>query len=74
MTKAPQSGYTPADLTEQEEKVVLAWRTHRLREEPQKIWLVALGYGLAFAFWRLAFPYPLGLFLPIFALTGAMSE
>lgn len=43
-------------------------------EEPQKIGLVALGYGLAFAFWRLAFPYPLGLFLPIVALTGAMSE
>ena len=57
-----------------QEEVVLAWRIHRLREEPQKIGLVALGYGLAFAFWRLAFPYPLGLFLPIVALTGAMAE
>jgi hypothetical protein len=80
LTQTPQSGYTPTDLTDEREAketredVVLAWRIHRLREEPQKIGLVALGYGLAFAFWRLAFPYPLGLFLPLVALTGAMSE
>ncbi|WP_395141470.1 hypothetical protein, partial [Armatimonas sp.] len=82
LTKAPQSGYTPTDLTlmnvveekETSEEVILAWRIHRLRDEPQKIGLVALGYGLAFAFWRLAFPYPLGLFLPMIALTGAMAE
>lgn len=81
LTKVPLSGYTPPDLTKDlveksnaREDVILAWRIHRLREEPQKIGLVALGYGLAFAFWRLAFPYPLGLFLPIVALTGAMAE
>ena len=80
LTQTAQSGYTPTDLTDEREAketredVVLAWRIHRLREEPQKIGLVALGYGLAFAFWRLAFPYPLGLFLPVIALTGAMSE
>lgn len=85
LTNAPQSGYTPTDLTlmnvvedketkETREEVILAWRIHRLRDEPQKIGLVALGYGLAFAFWRLAFPYPLGLFLPMIALTGAMAE
>lgn len=80
LTEAPKSGYTSPDLTEAiegketSEEVVLAWRIHRLREEPQKIGFVALGYGLAFAFWRLAFPYPLALFLPIVALTGAMAE
>ncbi len=80
LTQVPSNGYTSPDLseavqeTETSEEVLLAWRIHRLRDEPQKIGLVALGYGLAFAFWRLAFPYPLGLFLPIVALTGAMAE
>ena len=80
LTKARRSGYTPTDLTdlpeekEAREEVILTWRIHRLRDEPQKIGLVALGYGIALAFWRLAFPYPLGLFLPVVALTGAMAE
>ena len=80
LTEPASSGYTPTDLgeavaeTNEEEEVILAWRIHRLRDEPQKIGLVALGYGIAFAFWWLAFPYPLGLFLPVVALTGAMSE
>ena len=80
LTEAPTSGYTCPDLTDvaeakkTEEDVVLAWSIHRLRDEPQKIGLVALGYGIAFVFWRLAFPYPAGLFLPIVALTGAMAE
>lgn len=81
LTETPPSGYTCPDLAEvaqekreQAEEVLLAWRVHRLRDEPQKIGLVALGYGLAFAFWWLAFPYPAGLFLPVIALTGAMAE
>lgn len=80
LTEPAPSGYTPTDLVEaveeknEAEEVILAWRIHRLRDEPQKIGLVALGYGIAFAFWWLAFPYPLGLFLPVVALTGAMAE
>ena len=74
LTSTLESGYTPTILEGQTEEVVLSWRIHRLREEPKGIGLVALGYGIAFAFWRLAYPYPLGLFLPVFALTGAISE
>ena len=73
----PEGVTALADVVEEKEaleEVILAWRVHRLRDEPQKIGLVALGYGIAFAFWRLAFPYPLGLFLPVVALTGAMAE
>jgi len=79
LTKPPLSGYTPTVLEAQKEgevaeEVVMHWRIHRLREHPRGIALVALGYGIAFALWWLVFPYPLGLFLPVFALTGAMSE
>lgn len=57
-----------------EEETVKEWRVHRLRDNPQLVPLVALAYAVAFALWRLLFPHPLALFLPIFALTGALAE
>ena len=56
------------------EETILSWRIHRLREEPHKIVFVTLGYGVALFFWRLVFPHPLALFLPVVALTSAMAE
>ena len=56
------------------EATVLAWRVHRLREEPKKIRLVAAGYAAALALWWLLFPHPLALFLPLIALTSALAE
>ena len=47
---------------------------HRLREAPQFAPLVALTYAVAFVLWRLLFPNPVALFIPVFALTGALAE
>ena len=57
------------------ETVVLAWRVHRLRDERWRaLPLVLTAYGVALLLWRLVFPTPLALFLPLVALTGALSE
>lgn len=56
------------------ETVALAWRVHRLREEPKKTRLIAGGYAVAMALWWLVFPHPLALFLPVVALTSALAE
>ena len=56
------------------ERELLRWSRHRLRDAPERIWLVALGYGAAFALWRWVFPHPLALFLPVVALTSALAE
>jgi hypothetical protein len=54
----------------------IVWQTHRLREEGASRLLpfVVLGYGLALGLWWLVFPVPFALFLPIVALTSALSE
>lgn len=68
-------GYTgPVSAETGLETELLRWRYHRLRESPERIWLVALGYGVAFALWRWALPHPLALFLPLVALTSALAE
>jgi len=36
--------------------------------------LVVASYAAALLFWRLVFPHPIALFLPIVALTSAMAE
>ena len=59
----------PAD-----EQTLKAWRVHRLRDNPRFAPLVALAYAVAFVLWRVLFPHPLALFLPVVALTGAMAE
>jgi hypothetical protein len=56
------------------ESVLLTWRTHRLREDRQCLPLVIGAYVLAIGIWWLFFPVPLALFLPIIALTSALSE
>ena len=56
------------------EETILTWRVHRLRDDPRGIAFVTVGYALAFFFWRLVFPHPLALFLPVVALTSAMAE
>lgn len=65
---------TEAAVSATPEITVLAWRTHRLREEPRRIGLVAAAYGVAFALWWLVFPHPLALFLPVVSLTSALAE
>ena len=70
---SPATGQDRSSI-ESEETVLAAWRVHPLRDNPRGIAPVAIGYALAFALWRLLFPHPLGLFLPIVALTGALSE
>lgn len=64
----------PSASSEAPESTVLEWRVHRLRDEPRGIVFVTAGYALAFFFWRLVFPHPLALFLPVVALTSAMAE
>jgi len=56
------------------EETVLAWRIFRARREPGGIALVLLSYAAAVAMWRLLFPHPVALFLPLVALTGALRE
>jgi hypothetical protein len=56
------------------EHTLLAWRVYRLREEPRGIPLVAGAYAAAFLLWWIVFPQPLALFLPLVALTGALSD
>lgn len=56
------------------ETTLLAWTTHRLREQPGKRVLVAAAYGAALALWWLLFPHPAALFLPLVALTSALAE
>lgn len=70
----PRDARPDPDSAEAPEEVVLEWQVHRLREEPRGIVFVTLGYALAFFFWRLVFPHPLALFLPVVALTSAMAE
>ena len=56
------------------EQTIKTWRVHRLRDNPQFAPFVALSYAVAFVLWRLLFPHPLTLFLPVVALTGALAE
>jgi hypothetical protein len=56
------------------ETTLLTWRTHRLREDRQCLPLVIGAYVLAIGIWWLFFPVPLALFLPLVALTSALSE
>jgi hypothetical protein len=52
----------------------LSWRTHRLRENPGAVGIVALAYGVAVAFWRLLLPHPFTLFVVIGGLTIALND
>jgi len=52
----------------------LSWRVHGLRERPARLVLVVASYGAALGLWRMAFPHPVALFLPVVALTSALSE
>ena len=60
-------------LRENGEAVAVAWRVHPLRDRPAQLSLVAAGYVAAFVLWHFLFPSPLALFLPVVALTGALS-
>ncbi|HVK02636.1 MAG TPA: hypothetical protein VM490_04135 [Armatimonadaceae bacterium] len=54
--------------------VVLTWRVHRLREEPWRLGIVLVAYGVALLLWLVLFPHPLTLLLPVVGLTSAMRE
>jgi hypothetical protein len=56
------------------ETPVISWRVHPLRERPGGIALVACGYGAAFLLWRLLFPNPFALCVPLIAMTAALSD
>ncbi|MBC8101584.1 MAG: hypothetical protein H7Z41_03240 [Cytophagales bacterium] len=68
--------FMPADSPQRatKETVLLAWRTHRLRENPRLLGLVMMAYGVALLLWLFLFPHPLTLILPLGALTSAMAE
>ena len=68
---AASSGIAPENAAE---TTILAWRVHRLREEPRGIPLVAGGYAAALLLWWWVFPQPIALVVPLFALTGALSD
>jgi hypothetical protein len=57
-----------------QETILLTWRTHRLREDRRCLPLVIGAYVFAIGLWWLFFPVPLALFLPLVALTSALSE
>lgn len=67
---------TPTDpaTTDTKETTLLAWRRHRLRENPRLLPLVTLAYGVGLLFWLHLFPHPLTLILPLGALTSSMAE
>lgn len=56
------------------EMTLLAWRIFRATTRPGGIPLVLLAYAAAFAMWRLLFPHPVALLLPLVALTGGLRE
>jgi hypothetical protein len=66
----PNGFATAADA----EATVLAWRVHRLRDEPRFVPLVAGAYAASLLLWCLAFPHPVALLLPLVSLTGALSD
>lgn len=75
MTTSPQPPYATApDSSSDREMPVLAWRVHRLREDPRRLPLVIAAYAGALLLWAKLFPHPLSLFLPFGALTSAMAE
>ncbi len=63
-----------AAITQCAETTVLAWRVHRLREEPWRLPLVLAAYAVALGLWRLLLPHPLALFVPLVSLTSALAE
>jgi len=63
-----------AAITQCAETTVLAWRVHRLREEPWRLPLVIAAYAVALGLWRLLFPHPIALFVPLVSLTSALAE
>lgn len=56
------------------EETLLAWRIFRATARPGGLALVLLAYAAALAMWRLLFPHPAALFLPLVALTGTLRE
>jgi len=70
----PPAAAEAAHGTADAEVTILAWRVHRLREEPGRLPLVAVGYGVALGLWWLLFPHPLALFVPLVSLTSALGE
>ena len=76
VTASPLSDPAPAAAAPAEtaETVLLAWRIHRLREEPQGIGLIAGAYAAAILLWWWVYPQPLALALPLLSLTGALSD
>lgn len=63
-----------ASASERAETTILAWRVHRLRSDPQHLPLVLAAYAVALGLWRLLFPHPLALFVPLVSLTSALAE
>ena len=56
------------------ETTVLAWRIHRLREEPGRIPLLAGAYAAVAVVGWLLFAHPLPVLALLVGLTGALSE
>ncbi len=76
MTNAPAvfGPHASAAVPLAPDAAALSWRVHRLRERPARLLLVVAAYGAALGLWRMAFPHPVALFLPLVALTSALSE
>ena len=56
------------------EKVRLAWRGHRLREEPTRVPQIAGAYAASVFVWWLVLPQPLLLSVPLLCLTVALND
>ena len=63
-----------ADTSDTAERVLLVWRVHRLKEEPERAPYIAAAYGGVAVVGWLAFAHPLPLLLLLAALTGAIAE
>lgn len=69
----PRAALPPGDHGANE-TTLLAWRVHRLREQPHYLPIVIVAYAVALGLWRLLFPHPLALFVPLVSLTSALGE
>ncbi len=56
------------------DETLLLWRVHRLRDHPERLVLVVLGYVVTTLFWRLSLPHPLLLVSSLLILTASLSD
>lgn len=72
--RTPAISSSTAATTATTDTDTLVWQVHRLREEPERIPLIAGAFAVTTALWWIVFPSVLTLPLPILCLTTALND